>query len=177
MGPQERRWRVYRDAALCCRSSRRATCTADHSPPRAVGIFRWFNPAAMARQGRGATAPQAPRRPERSLSAVTTAWVPRTRNAKMDTSSSPWRRPRHAIRVSSLWPLCTSWDYAGFYNPDVYEKTKEETMKLKRTVLAFVLGTFVLLTLSSMFGATAIAQRDCGPNSQKCLKHHESCTC
>lgn len=50
-------------------------------------------------------------------------------------------------------------------------------MKWKRIVLSFVLGTFVFLTLSSAFGTGAMAQRDCGPNSQKCLKHHESCTC
>jgi hypothetical protein len=50
-------------------------------------------------------------------------------------------------------------------------------MNWKRTVLSFVLGAFVFLTLCSMFGMHAMAQRDCGPNSEKCQKHHESCTC
>jgi hypothetical protein len=34
-----------------CRPITRATCTADHCPvPRAVGIPRWFSPAATARK-------------------------------------------------------------------------------------------------------------------------------
>jgi hypothetical protein len=30
-------------------SSNRFTCTADHAPPRAAGIPRWFRPAAIIR--------------------------------------------------------------------------------------------------------------------------------
>jgi hypothetical protein len=35
----------------------------------------------------------------------------------------------------------------------------------------------VFLTLALPFSAAAFAQRDCGPSSNKCKMHHESCTC
>jgi hypothetical protein len=50
-------------------------------------------------------------------------------------------------------------------------------MSVKRVVVGLVLGSFVFLTLAPLLSGAAFAQRDCGPNSNKCKTHHESCTC
>ena len=52
-----------------------------------------------------------------------------------------------------------------------------EFMNVKRLSIGLVIGAFVFVTLAPLFSAAAFAQRDCGPNSNKCKTHHESCTC